>query len=257
MNTSFGFSYNRNVIKHLYYDYDENGNERSDTSNRWYIGKPIGEIWDYETDGIWQINEAAQAALVNQKPGDPKVVNHCTDDDKVLPDGTRIPVYNDKDKVYQGTTNPPVYWNLRNDFTLWKDLSISFSFYAYMGHKSLEGYYLNQDNGGSMITNAFNVFKKHYWTPDNPTNKYARLDATGPTGATGVRKLYNRSFVRFDNISIGYTLPRMWTSKLQIDRVRLTASVNNVCTFSSWEYGDPETGGLATRTFNFGINVTL
>ena len=126
-----------------------------------------------------------------------------------------------------------------------------------MGHKSLEGYYLNQDNGGSMITNAFNVFKKHYWTPDNPTNKYARLDATGPTGATGVRKLYNRSFVRFDNISIGYTLPRMWTSKLQIDRVRLTASVNNVCTFSSWEYGDPETGGLATRTFNFGINVTL
>ena len=256
-NTSFGFSYNRNVIKHLYYDYDENGNERSDTSNRWYIGKPIGEIWDYETDGIWQINEAAQAALVNQKPGDPKVVNHCTDDDKVLPDGTRIPVYNDKDKVYQGTTNPPVYWNLRNDFTLWKDLSISFSFYAYMGHKSLEGYYLNQDNGGSMITNAFNVFKKHYWTPDNPTNKYARLDATGPTGATGVRKLYNRSFVRFDNISIGYTLPRVWTSKLQIDRVRLTASVNNVCTFSSWEYGDPETGGLATRTFNFGINVTL
>jgi hypothetical protein len=42
-----------------------------------------------------------------------------------------------------------------------------------------------------------------------------------------------------------------------IDRIRLTASCKNVCTFDNWEYGDPETGGLATRTFNFGINVTL
>lgn len=256
-NTSLGFSYNKNTIKHLYYDYDENGVERDDTSNGWYIGHPVGEIWYWKTDGIWQTNEAAQAALVNQKPGDPKVINYCTDDDKILDDGTRVPVYNDKDKVYLGTTQAPYYWNMRNDFTLWKDLTLSFSLYSYMGHKSLENYYLNQDNGGSMITNAFNVYAKEYWTPDNPTNDYARLDAVGPTGCTNVSKLHNRSFVRLDNISIGYTLPRKWTKMLMIDRVHLTASVNNVCTFDSWEYGDPETSGLATRSFNFGVNVTL
>ena len=143
----------------MYYDYDANGVERDDTSNGWFIGHPVGEIWYWETDGIWQKNEAAQAALVNQKPGDPKVVNHYTDDDKILADGTRVPVYNDKDKVFLGTTNPPIYWNLRNEFTLWKDFTFSFSLYSYMGHKSLEGYYLNQDNGGSMVTNAFNVFQ--------------------------------------------------------------------------------------------------
>ncbi len=252
-NTSFGFSYNKNRINHLYYEYDENGKEINDTSNKWYIGKPVGEIWDFEVDGIWQLNEATEAAKVNQKPGDPKVVNHYTNDDKE--DGT--PVYNDKDKVYQGTTAPPIYWNLRNDFTFLKDFTFSFSMYSYMGHKSQAGYYLNGDNSGSMFTQTSNTYKKEYWTPENPTNDYARLNAVGPSGATGVQKVYNRNFVRLDNITLGYTLPVKFTRKYQIEKIRLTAGVNNVCTFDSWDYGDPETGGFSNRQFQFGINVTL
>ena len=252
-NTSFGFSYNKNRINHLYYEYDENGKEINDTSNKWYIGKPVGEIWDFEVDGIWQLNEATEAAKVNQKPGDPKVVHHYTDDDKE--DGT--PVYNDKDKVYQGTTAPPIYWNLRNDFTFLKDFTFSFSMYSYMGHKSQAGYYLNGDNSGSMFTQTSNTYKKEYWTPENPTNDYARLNAVGPSGATGVQKVYNRNFVRLDNITLGYTLPVKFTRKYQIEKIRLTAGVNNVCTFDSWDYGDPETGGYSNRQFQFGINVTL
>ena len=260
-NTSAGFSINKNRINHIYYDYDENGVERDDTSNNWYIGQPIGTIWYYETDGVWQNNpeDIAAAALVGQKPGDPKVVNRYTEDDKILEDGTRVPVYNDNDKTYLGTTTPPIYWNIRNEFTLWKDLTFSFSLYSYMGHKSTNGYWLNQDNGGSQVLNGFNMPTKEYWTPDNPTNDYCRLNAVGPnTGlASGVDKLYNRNFVRLDDITVGYTLPQRWTKKYMIDKVRVTASVKNVCTISGWEYGDPETGGLATRTFNFGLNITL
>lgn len=256
-NTTVGFSYNKNRIKHLYYDYDENGNERSDTSNGWFIDKPVGEIWNYKVTGIWQADEAAEAAKVNQKPGDPKVANVYTADDKINEDGTRTPVYNDNDKVYLGTTNPPIYWNMRNDFTFLKNFTFSFSMYSYMGHKSLSGNYLNGDNSGSMFTNTCNTYKKEYWTPQNPTNEYGRLNAVGPTGCTGVQKLYNRSFVRLDNITLGYTIPQEITRKASIERVHLTLGVNNVCTFDSWEYGDPETGGFANRQFQFGINVTL
>jgi len=259
--TTAGFSLNKNRINHIYYTYDANGKELDDTSNKWYIGKPVGEIWDYETDGIWQNNakDIAAAALVGQRPGDIKVKNLYTADDKILADGTHVPVYNDKDKAYLGTTAPPIYWNMRNDFTLWKDLTFSFSLYSYMGHKSTAGYWLNQDNGGSVVTNAYNVPAKEYWTPDNPTNKYARLNAVGPnTGLSGgVYKLYNRNFVRFDEISVGYTLPQKWTRKYQVDKIRINASCHNIGTISSWEYGDPETGGLATRTFNVGLNITL
>ena len=251
-NTTFGFSYNKNKIKHLYYEYDENGKEMDDTSNGWFIGKPIGEIWYWETDGIWQADEAAEAAKVNQKPGDPKVINHCTEDDK---DG--VPVYNDKDRVYLGTTQPPIYWNMRNDFTFLKDFTFSFSMYSYMGHKSRAGYWLNGDNSGSMFTQTCNTYKKEYWTPENPTNDYARLNAVGPSGVTGIEKVYNRSFIRLDNITLGYTLPRELTGKWGIQRVHVTAGINNVFTIDSWEYGDPETGGFANRQFHFGLNVTL
>lgn len=255
--TAFAFSYNKSCIKHIYGNKDENGKELDDTSNGWFIGKPIGEIWTYKTDGVWQNTPAdiAEAAKYGQKPGDPKILNLYTEDDV---DGK--PVYNDKDKVYLGTVNPPIYWSLRNDFTFFKDFTFSFSLYSYMGHKSLDSRWLNSDNGGSQMINGFNLPAKEYWTPTNPTNDYCRLEAVGPTGLEGgVGKIINRSFVRLDNITLGYTIPQAFTRRFMVERIRVTASCNNVCTFhsSQWKYGDPETGGLSNRTFNFGLNVTL
>ena len=265
--TRAGFSYNRNRIKHLKGTMedilDENGNvighrEASETASRLYLNKPIGEIWDYQFDGIWSVAEADEAKRYGQRPGDPKVRNNYTKDDIKNADGTTTPVFNDKDKVYMGTTNPPIYWNLANEFTFKNNLSFAFSFYSYMGHKSLETTYLNGLNGGSLMTYGFNMFKQDYWTPEHQTNDYGRFEAVGPSGVSSPGKLHNRSFVRFDNISIGYTLPEVWTRKAYIQKARVTASVHNVCTIGGdWEYGDPETGGLATRTFNFGLQLTF
>ncbi len=265
--TSLGFSYNKNEIKHLYYEYedvlDAAGNvigskEMDDKTNGWFIGQPIGVIWDYRVDGIWQANEIEEAKRHGQVPGDPKVANVYTEDDIVNADGSITPVYNDNDKVFLGKTAPPVHWSFRNDFTIMKNIDFSFTFYAYMGHKSLSGYYLNNDNSGSMITYQMNTFEKEYWTPDNASNKYARLNATGPVGATGAQRLHNRSFIRLDNISIGYIFPKAWISKLDIQNVKVYGSIRNVFTWKKdWEYGDPETGNLATRTFNLGINLTF
>ncbi len=95
-----------------------------------------------------------------------------------------------------GQTAPPVNWTLRNDFTLFKDWDLSINIYSYSGHKSLDSRYLNQDNGGSMISYGMNTFVKPYWTLNDPTNDYGRLNAQGPSGLTSVGKLYNRSFIR-------------------------------------------------------------
>lgn len=265
--TTLGFAYNKNQIKHLYYEYEDVVNkegevigrkEQDDTSNGWFIGKPIGEIWDYKVTGIWQANEIEEAAKVGQRPGDPKVENYYTADDKVDANGNRTPVYNEKDKQFLGTKNAPIRWSLRNEFTILKNIDFSFNLYSYMGHKSLEGYYLNGDNAGSMITYGMNTFKKEYWTPENPSNTYARLEAKGPDGATGAQRLHNRNFIRLDNISIAYTLPQKLTKKWQIDRVKVYGTVRNVAVWAAdWEYADPETGGLATRTYTFGLNLTF
>ncbi|MDR1919136.1 MAG: SusC/RagA family TonB-linked outer membrane protein [Tannerellaceae bacterium] len=266
--TTLGFSYNKNEIKHLYYEnedvLDAEGNvtgtkEMDDISNSWFIGQPITTIWNYRVTGIWQANEVEEAKEYGQSPGDPKVANNYTADDVVNADGSVTHVYNDKDKEFLGQTAPPVHWSLRNEFVLWKDLSISFNIYSYMGHKSLSGNYLNNDDdGGRMAYAMANMPAKEYWTVDNPTNEYGRIEAKGPTGAAGAEKLYDRSFIRLDNVSAGYTLPKKWTSKWDLERVKIYATVRNVAVWAKdWEYADPETGGLATRVFTLGLNLTF
>lgn len=272
--TTFSFSYNKNQIVHLYKNYqdvlDADGNvvgrkEMDEISNGWFIGQPIGAIWNYQVTGIWQANEAAEAAKYGQAPGDPKVANVYTADDVVNGD-SRKPVYNNNDKVFLGQTDPRFRWSMRNEFTLWKDLSFSFNIYSYMGHKSLSGNYLNNDDdGGRMAYGLANLPAKEYWTPDNPTDRYGRIEAKGPIGAEGAARLYDRSFIRLDNISVGYTLPTALTSKYNLNRVKLYGTVRNVVTWTKdWEYGDPETfhpdnnpSGWASRVFTFGVNLSL
>jgi len=266
--STFGFSYNKNKITHLYYDYrdvlDAAGNvvgrkEMDDIPNGWFIGQPIGVIWDYRVTGIWQAHEVDEAKKYGQAPGDPKVANNYTADDVVNADGSVTHVYNDNDKEFLGQTSPPYRWSLRNDFTLWKDLSLSFNIYAYTGHKSLFGDYLNNDDdGGRMAYALINLPQKEYWTPENPTNRYGRIEAKGPTGAAGAQRLYDRSFVRLDNISVGYTLPKKWTSKWDLDRVKLYGTVRNAGVWGNrWDYGDPETGGWASRVYTLGLNLVF
>lgn len=273
--TTLGFSYNKNEIKHLYYEneniVDANGNvigtkEMDDKTNGWFIGKPISEIWNYRVTGIWQKEEAAEALKYGQRPGDPKVANNYTADDIVNADGTTTPVYNDHDKEFLGQTSPPFYWSMRNEFTLWKDFTFSFNIYSYMGHKGLLGYYLNNDDDGGRMSYALqNVPEKEYWTLNNPTNKYGRIEAKGPTGAAGVEKVYDRSFIRLENISMGYSLPQKWTSKFNIERVKVFATVRNVAVWAKeWPIGDPEVdprpgegNGMSSRVYTLGLNLTF
>lgn len=271
--TTFGFSKYKNTIKHLYYVYDNvldaQGNiigtkERDDIGNAWFIGQPIGSIWDYRVAGIWQASEAAEAATYGQRPGDPKVANTYTDDDVKNSNGTITPVYNNRDKVFLGQVNPPIMWSLRNDFT-YKGLNFSFNIYSYWGHKSLYGAYLNQDNGTSLVTNLANTYEKSYWTLENANNNFARLDAKGPAGVNAPGKLYDRSFIRLENVTIGYTVPQGILPGWGIERLKVYTTVRNVALWAkdkNWQYGDVETlntgnanSGISPRIYNFGLNV--
>ncbi len=267
-NTTLNFSYNKNKIKHLFYQYedvlDANGNvigkkESDYTASSWFIGKPINEIWDYKVIGIWQKDEWQEAAKYKQVPGDPKVWNNPANDVYNADGSLKTVVYNNDDKQFLGTTTPPINWSLRNEFTLWKDLTLSINIYSYMGHKSLSTNYLNNDDDGGRMTYAAACKEaKEYWTIYNPTNKYARIEAQGPDGAKSPGMLYDRSFIRLENIAVGYTLPKQLTQKWGIERVKVSGTVRNVATWAkNWEYGDPETGGLGTRLYSLGVNLTF
>ncbi|RFM29368.1 SusC/RagA family TonB-linked outer membrane protein [Chitinophaga silvisoli] len=267
-NTSFGFSKYKNTVKHLYYRYedvlDANGNvvatkESDDISNGWFIGQPISAIWNYRVTGIWQVDEVAEAAKYGQRPGDPKVANNYTADDIKNPDGTTTAVYNNKDKEFLGQTSSPVMWSLRNDFT-YKNFNFSFNIYSYWGNKSLSTSYLNQDNSVSLVTYNGNTYEKKYWTPDHPSNFWGRLDARGPSGVAAPNRIFNRSFIRLDNVSIGYTMPHKLLSPAGIENLKIYATVRNAAVWKkdkNWNYWDIETGDIAPRIYTLGLNVTL
>ncbi len=266
--SNFNISRYKNEIKHLYYVYDNiidaQGNvtstkERDDIGNGWFIGQPIGAIWNYRVTGIWQASEAAEALKYGQRPGDPKVANNYTANDIVNANGTITPVYDNNDKEFLGQTNPPIMWSLRNDFN-YKAFNFSFNMYSYMGHKSLNGAYLNQDNGTSLVTNLANTYAKNYWTLENPSNVVGRLDARGVTGVSAPGMLYNRSFIRLENVTVGYSLSNKLTSKVGVDKLKLYATARNLAVWKkdkNWDYWDIETGGLAPKIFTFGLNVNF
>lgn len=260
--TQFTFTYNQNKIKHLYGSYDENGKEQDDITNGWFIGHSIDEIWDYKVLGVWQQDQAEEAAKYGQVPGDPIVWNNPDNDI----DGK--PYYDDKDKVFQGKRTAPYRISMRNDFTIFKNITVGFSLYGAFGWKSNAAdswggsagdAFLNNDNGGGFLDfGMFNQTYKDYWTPDHPKKDYARIMAQGPNG---IRPHYyiNRSFIRFDNLSVAYTLPKNWLKTLTLSNVKVYANVKNLGTIHSsrWIYGDPENQSFSTRTYTLGINVTF
>jgi len=77
--------------------------------------------------------------------------------------------------------------------------------------------------------------------------------------------LQNNRYIRLKSLVIGYTLPRVWTLKAKMEKVRVYFSGNDLWEATSIKDGfDPEMGEMAqntgypfARTWSFGVNVTF
>ena len=80
------------------------------------------------------------------------------------------------------------------------------------------------------------------------------------------------SFLRLNNVTIGYTFPTPWLKKIHIQKLRIYATGYNLATITGYSGYDPEvdtrrktplTPGVdysaypRSRKFIFGINVTF
>lgn len=245
-NSSGTFSFNRRKIKHLYGDVeevkDDNGNvigykEADDYENKWFIGHDTEQIWDYERDGVWQLGEEEEASKYGNKPGDFKYIDQNGDG-----------VLDTKDKVFQGYKTPRYYWSWRNEFTFFKNLSLSFMMYSHVGQY---GTFNRAANTGGMY-DRYTIVDIPRWTADNPTNDYARIGSTNK-GSNYVKK----TFVRMENITLSYSVPKHLLKKIAVQNMRFSLAVRNPFVITGWDFGDPEGGDTTLRTVNFGVNFTL
>ncbi len=250
--TGLVFSLNRNKVKRLFGDFEEvevNGDivrrELPDYSNEWFPGQAVDRVWNYDIVGIWQEHERDEAAVYGLLPGDFKTTD-------VDGNGKFEPL---QDKQFIGYTQPRYRLGLRNEFTFLKHFSFSTFFRADLGHigvfsEALHASHSTYDRRNSVIV--------PYWMPDNPSNEWARLNPVISAFGGGIRVYKPRSFVRIQDVSLGYSVPQSISERLKMSSMRVFLAARNAVTFHNWPGWDPESGGTAMpRTYSIGINVSL
>lgn len=200
------FSTNRNKIVKL-------NSPNDDITNGWFIGKPIGVIYEYEKAGIWQLGEEAEAAKYGREPGEVKIKDYKNEEGKVG--------IGPEDKVFQGQRQPKHLASLGLNIK-WKDFDFSMNLNSKWGYKIYHG-----SSGGSLILNGNRwVADVDYWTPDNPTNKYPRAHVTWPTDV-GLCGWMKGDHIRVQDITLGYDFAKL-LKDIHISKARLYVQGRNL-----------------------------
>ncbi len=238
-NTNITFSTNKNEILEIY------GSGENDEGNQWFIGEDITTHWEYQTDGIWQLDEASEAAKYSQDPGEVKVVDQ-NNDGKIDTD----------DRVFIGKETPDWYGSMINTIK-YKNFDLSVFINTRQG-QMVKSEFHNKfawDQDG-----RFNGLKTNYWTPDNPTGTWHQPGNAGPY--RGLENFMETSYWKVGYINLGYNFSDRLAERLHLEKLRLYVSAQNPFVFTDYEGWDPEnasenTWGYAfmTRSILFGINV--
>ena len=235
------------------------GGITEDKGNKRFVGESVRALYSYKFEGIWQTDEATEAAVYGQIPGQVKVAD-INGDDKI----------NSDDRTIVGKGTPDWTAGLRNQIS-YKNWDMSFFMYTRQG-LMYSNAYLNA-TFGDLSSDRYNRSSElDYWTPTNPSNTYFG-PTTGPGlngkneskgGQSRVALSYQMAdFVRISDITFGYSLPQNILDELGVSRLRFYGQLQNPFVFSDFLSFDPEynSGGndddLPAMTVLFGLNLNF
>ena len=238
--TNLTFNYNKNEIVKLF-----NGTQDI-PSNKWFIGQPIDVEWITKYVGVWQTNEAAQAALYSRIPGQSKLLD--ANNDKIIDQADNF-IYNRIPKFVGGFSSTIKY----------KNYDFSFYLYSRLDYGSLVGIITMPDFG----TANWNQINYNFWTPQNPTNAGPQPAETRDAYAQGSSYAFrDLSFVRLKNVNFGYTLPDNLAKKIKSNSFRVFVVIDNPYVWTKSDYIgiDPENcnspvDSRPLRTIALGLNA--
>ncbi|RHO74588.1 TonB-dependent receptor [Parabacteroides sp. AF48-14] len=271
-NTGFDLSifHNNSISKDFRYDINFNiayvhneltdlqgteGKEPDDgRDNFWFLeGYPIGSYYGYEADGLFNSPEEVAAGPTRtgtEQPGDIRY--------KDLNGDGKIDAANDKKVI--GKEFPS--WTAGLGANLYyKDFDLSFFFQgafdvdAYVNGEAAYAFF----NGGK-------VLERHLdrWTPTNHNASYPRITKDDQINYQfSSYWLQDASYVRLKNLTIGYNIPKALLSKINLDRVKVFLTGENLFTITGMDSLDPESapsnprGGLYSnvRKISIGLKV--
>ncbi|PIF29956.1 TonB-linked SusC/RagA family outer membrane protein [Flavobacterium sp. 9] len=250
--TSFTFTKNVNKLESIY------GQDKvDDVGNNLFIGENIHSYYNYVFDGVWQESEAAKALSYGQKPGEARV--------KDLNNDGKIDANNDR--AILGNYDPK--WSGSFSTTLKvKQFDLSLSLITNQGMTVFSGFH---DNFADVTDRGRQKLDLDDWyIPANGAGIAPQYSNTNPLprGAgvyydtNNVAFYKNASFVKVQNIALGYSLDNDLVNKLKLKSMRFYVNVLNPFVITPYEGYDPEwaTAALAvnrvsTMTVQMGLSL--
>ena len=183
--------------------------------------------------------------------------------DRVLTENTSD-VTSDDQKQYLGSSLPAIFGGYSNTFKIF-DFDLSVMLYYSIGG-------LLYDTDYSQMVAYRTGFGLHpdvltdTWTPENPNARLPRMNKNAQETFSN-KYLYDNTFVRLRNVTLGYSLPKNLLSRVNMDQVRVYVQGDNLMTFGSAAKrgtdpeqsisGQTDNRFPTTKNVTFGVQVTF
>lgn len=224
--------------------------------SRMEAGFPMGYFYGYKTDGVFQTQADIDASAVGDivpEPGDIKYVDR--NNDGVITD-------DDRGNIGKPLPDATMGLNISIDY---KNFDFAAYAFASVGNDIVRNY-----ERGQQLTNRTNSYLAR-WTGEGTSNTFPRVsNGATPNGLFSDFYVEDGSFVRLQNVQLGYTFSDKLLQNSKISKLRIYVSANNLFTLTEYKGFDPTAssgaplgGGIdqgfypSAKTFLLGINLKL
>lgn len=296
------FSLNRNKVVQL--DTDNSSIEKSyQPSSTSYIvtkttvGQPIGQFWGYKVIGrfneptdFYYKDANGNVKQVAIPEGNTIAKNSTWIGDYIYEDINGDGVINSEDCTFIGNPSPKFTYGIGNTFS-YKGFDLTIFFSGSYGNKALNLTRMRIEDprsNGNILKSSLNYAQVDLIDPNGSDSDYRNLHVVNGASTTmpalqasDANQNFTRisdmliedaSYLRLQNISIGYTFPKKLINKIHLSNLKLYANIQNVCTWSKYSGLDPEVGAMygdalmtgvdygrypSPRIYTFGLNVSF
>jgi TonB-dependent starch-binding outer membrane protein SusC len=299
-NTNFNISTNKNTVTNLGTITQQTRNsgwQGSDGTDDYLVkvGEPVGLMYGFVTDGMYKVDDfiynpasTTPAGFYTLKPGIAFNSVYGTPQPGMLKwkdlDGDGL-VTADKDRTVIGNANPTFMGGWNNQFT-YKNFDMSCFVNFVVGNDIYNANKIEMTDGAFANLNMLDFMKNRFTNIND-----AGAIVTDPTALTALNAnaqiwspvrvqrywlhswaVEDGSFLRINNLTLGYSLPTIISKKAKISKLRIYGTVNNLATFTKYTGYDPEVntrrsdpltqsvdfaGYPRAKTWVLGINLTF
>lgn len=255
------------------------------------VGEQVGLFYGYEGDGLFMPDDFAYSwdSSGNISWGEKDGVAYQSSSQDIQPgyrklvDQNNDGVVDEDDRVIIGNANPLFFGGITNKFNFRNcDVSVTLNYSYGNDILNLNMYNLSDGgrtlNVGSWMADRYTVIDDNGYDVSNDPVALTMLNAGKTVAHRNDPQDYiydglveDGSYLRVQNVTIGYTLPRQFTRKFQIKTLRIYASGTNLFCITGYSGVDPSvnssgvgvTAGIdnnsypKTRNYVVGVNITM